>query len=148
MSSPSSLWNETRLVRSNTTCFRGVWLVNCSCRGMQVWCGLVRSNEKPIPKEHSAVWLHALIPRRARSRHSTQPGQSVPGACRPAGSSWVISSGRKQPKSLLKTQENRKANLLPEIGNFREQGELSKSANVEGKRHYVKNAKQFHWILI
>ena len=32
---------ETRLVRSNTTCFRGVWLVNCSCCGLQASCGLV-----------------------------------------------------------------------------------------------------------
>ena len=52
--------------------------------------------------------------------HAGQPGQA--GSDHPA---------EKQPKSLLKTQENRKANLLPEIGNFREQGELSKSANVD-----------------
>ena len=45
MSSPSSLWNETRLVRSNTTCFRGVWLVNCSRCGLQASCGLVGPNE-------------------------------------------------------------------------------------------------------
>ena len=43
----SSLWKETRLVRNNTTCFRGVWLVNCSCCGLQASCGLVGSNEKP-----------------------------------------------------------------------------------------------------
>ena len=77
--------------------------------------------------EHSPVRVYLA--------HAGQPGQA--GSDHPA---------EKQPKSLLKTQENRKANLLPEIGNFREQSELSKSANVEGK--YVKNAKQFHWILI
>ena len=76
-------------------------------------------------------------PVRVYLAHAGQPGQA--GSDHPA---------EEQPKSLLKTQKNRKANLLPEIGNFREQGELSKSANVEGKRHYVKNAKQFHWILI
>ena len=55
MSSPSStLWNETRLVRSNTTCLRGVWLVNCSCCGLQASCGLVGSNEKPITIVFSA----------------------------------------------------------------------------------------------
>ena len=59
--------------------------------------------------------------------HAGQPGQA--GSDHPA---------EKQPKSLLKTQENRKANLLPEIGNFREQGKLSKSANVEGKRQSLR----------
>ena len=67
-------------------------------------------------------------PVRVYLAHAGQPGQA--GSDHPA---------EKQPKSLLKTQENRKANLLPEIGNFREQGELSKSlpANVEGKRQSV-----------
>ena len=60
-------------------------------------------------------------PVRVYLAHAGQPGQA--GSDHPA---------EKQPKSLLKTQENRKANLLPEIGNFREQPELSKSANVEG----------------
>ena len=44
MSSPIlSLWNETRLVRSTTTCFRGVWLVNGSCCDLQASYGLVGS---------------------------------------------------------------------------------------------------------
>ena len=47
MSSPLlSLWNETRLVRSTTTCFRGVWLVNCSCCDLQAPYGLVVSKWK------------------------------------------------------------------------------------------------------
>ena len=52
-------------------------------------------------------------PVRVYLAHAGQPGQA--GSDHPA---------EKQPKSLLKTQENRKANLLPEIGNFREQGKL------------------------
>ena len=49
---------------------------------------------------------------RACSRHSTQPGQSVPGACRPAGSSWVRSSGRKTTKKPAQNAGKQKGEFI------------------------------------
>ena len=81
---------------------------------------------------------------RACSRHLTQPGQSVPGACRPAGASRVRSSGRNNQKGCSKRRKTERRIYYPEIGNFREHRDVIHRRSSSFR--YASCTKRMTWI--